>query len=191
MTISSSYSSSYSTAAMQSVSRGERPSFEDMAQELLGSLDSDSDGSISLDEFSTAMSSNSSSSETSASSIFSLIDSGGDGSISTQELAAALEASRPKPPEGAPPPPPPPSESDESSKLSEIFSALDTNQDGSISQDELMALFEQDDSQSSDEQASSTQSKTANQANAMLERLISYYSANSLASTDSSLSLSA
>lgn len=190
MTVSSNYSSSYSASTMQSV--GKRPSFEDMAQELLSSLDSDSDGSVSLDEFSVAMSSSSSGSDTSASSIFSLIDSGGDGSISTEELTAALEASRPKPPEGAPPPPPPQSgDSDESSKLSEIFSALDTNQDGSISQDELMALFEQDDSQSSDEQSAGAQKSASNQANAMLERLISYYSANSLASTDSSLSLSA
>jgi Ca2+-binding EF-hand superfamily protein len=56
-------------------------------------------------------------------------------------------------------PPPPPGGSSESSSLSEVFSTLDTNQDGTVSADELMALF-----QDSEETSSSSTSSSSNAA---------------------------
>ncbi len=203
MTVSSNYSSyaSYGSSATQMA----KPNFEEMAKELINSIDSDSSGSVDLSEFTTAMQSSSSSTEStldssSLSDIFSKIDSNGDGGMSSEEFLAALEASKPQKPSGnsemmgsMPPPPPPPSSSEESSEessTSDIFSALDTNKDGTISQDELLALLGDE---TSDTSSSSTQeqSQTRDLKDKMLQNILAHYSSNELTTSSSSLSLSA
>lgn len=206
MTVSSNYSSyaSYGSSATQMA----KPNFEEMAKELLNSIDSDKSGTVDLNEFTTAMQSSSSDSTESTqnissqiSDIFSKLDSNGDGSMSSEEFLAALEASKPQKSGGKsemmgsapPPPPPPPSSSEESSQessTSDIFSALDTNKDGTISQDELLALLEYD---TSDTSSSSTQeqNQTRDLKDKMLQNILAHYSSNELTTNSSSLSLSA
>lgn len=206
MTVSSNYSSyaSYGSSATQMA----KPNFEEMAKELINSIDSDKSGSVDLSEFTTAMQSSSSSGDATQnissqiSDIFSKIDSNGDGGMSSEEFLTALEASKPQKPSGnsemmasapPPPPPPPPSSSEESSdesSVSDVFSALDTNEDGTISQDELLALLED---KTSDTSSSSTQeqSQTRDLKDKMLQNILAYYSSNELTTSSSSLSLSA
>lgn len=202
MTVSSNYSSyaSYGSSATTMA----KPNFEEMAKELLNSIDSDASGSVDLSEFTTAMQSSSSSTEStldssSLSDIFSKIDSNSDGAMSSEEFLAALEASKPQKSKGngemmgsMPPPPPPPSSSDESSQessISDVFSALDTNKDGTISQDELLALLEDE---TSDTSSSSTQEQSqTGLKEKMLQNILAYYSSNEITRGSSSLSLSA
>jgi Ca2+-binding EF-hand superfamily protein len=222
MTVSSNYAnaySSYTSSATSSTKQTDRPSFEDLAKELLTSMDTDSSGTIDSAEFSAAAqalassssssdSSTSSSSTTNSSSItdaFNALDSNSDGSLSTDELMAALEKSKPQgkeggmpppPPDGAPPPPPPSDSSSASSSTSsssDIFSALDTNQDGSISADELAALFS-DTANSSETASTSTSTASSSQklSDIMLKNILSYYGNNtSSTGTTSLLSISA
>ncbi|MGD9969423.1 MAG: EF-hand domain-containing protein [Sulfuricurvum sp.] len=217
MTIGSNYSS-YTTSMVSSNVQKSAPDFQAMAQDILNSLDTDGNGSIDATEFTSALQSGSSQDVTStASSIFSQLDSDGSGTMSTDELMAALQASRP---EGSqkgqgmgsmpPPPPPPPSDSstsDSSSQtdVSQIFSALDTNQDGVISQDELAALFQSSGTTGSSNSSSSTASSTTTaqsnntnttdseaftkMRNQMLQQILSHYGANA-ASSDSTSTLS-
>lgn len=199
MTVSSNYSSyaSYGSSATQTA----KPNFEEMAKELLNSIDSDASGSVDLTEFTTAMQSSSSSSDSTLSDIFSKIDSNSDGAMSSEEFLAALEASKPQKPQGngemmgsmPPPPPPPPSSSEESSEessTSDVFSALDTNKDGTISQDELLALLGDETSDTSSS-SSQEQSQTRDLKDKMLQNILAYYSSNELTTSSSSLSLSA
>lgn len=209
MTVSSNYSSyaSYGSSATASTGQKTKPNFEEMAKELLSSIDSDGSGTVDLNEFTTAMQSSSSDSTESTqnissqiSDIFSKIDSNSDGAMSSEEFLAALEASKPQKPGGKdemmgqmppPPPPPPPSSSDESSSssLSDVFSSLDTNKDGTISQDELLALLE---NSQTEEESTSTQSKNGTKMkDMMLQSILSHYSSNATSSSSSSLSLSA
>lgn len=195
MTVSSNYSSyaSYGSSATQMA----KPNFEEMAKELLNSIDSDASGSVDLTEFTTAMQSSSSSSDSTLSEIFSKIDSNSDGAMSSEELMAALEASKPQKPEGngemmGSMPPPPPSSSEESSQqssISDVFSALDTNKDGTISQDELLALLGDEASDTSS--SSQEQSQTRDLKDKMLQNILAYYSSSELTTSSSSLSLSA
>lgn len=218
MTVSSNYTnaySSYSSSATSSTKQTDKPSFEDLAKELLSSMDTDNSGSIDSAEFSAAaqaLASNSSSSSSTSSSstdssssttdTFNTLDTNSDGSLSTDELMAALENSKPQgkeggmpppPPDGAPPPPPPSDSSSASSSTSsssDIFSALDTNQDGSISSDELAALFS--DTANSGETAStstSTASSSQKLSDIMLKNILSYYG-NNTSSTDTTSLLS-
>jgi len=192
-------------------------------------MDTDGNGTVDSAEFSAAAqalasnsdssSSSSSSSSTSATDIFNKLDSNEDGGLSTDEFMAALKNSKPQkgqgedggmppPPPGGMPPPPSDSsssstESTESESIDKIFSALDTNQDGSISADELAALFEKkatDSSSTSSETSTSTSSQTSastteattedafkNMRNDMLQKILSYYGSNASASNSTSL----
>ncbi|MCX6076517.1 MAG: EF-hand domain-containing protein [Campylobacterales bacterium] len=220
--------SSYSSSGVSSSSKREKPNFEDMAQQLISALDTNSNGSIDKAEFTAAaqaLASNSGSSasdsSTKAADAFSKLDTNSDGSMSSEELIAALKDMKPpEPPQGKAggmPPPPPPSDSSSSSdssttsSLSEIFSTLDTNKDGAISQDELMALFKdsKDKSNSSTSTSSdatsasstSTASTSASEADTIAKRLsqnllkqiLSSYGSNGSIGSDtkSLLSLSA
>ncbi|MCK9371821.1 MAG: EF-hand domain-containing protein [Sulfuricurvum sp.] len=219
MTVSSNYSaySSNSTSGVSSASQKGKPDFEKMAQELLNSLDTDKSGSIDKAEFSAAaqaLASSSSSSTTDSSSandIFSTLDTDSSGSMSTEEFVTALknmkppehaqgerEGGMPPPPPGGMPPPPPPSESSssESESATEIFSALDTNQDGTISSEEFMALFEEKSSESTTASTettatASTETETDDafktMRNDMLQKILSYYGSNASSSNSTSL----
>lgn len=225
MTVSSNYSaySSNSSSGVSSASQKGKPDFEKMAQELLSSLDTDKSGSIDKAEFSAAaqaLASSSSSSATGSSSatdIFSTLDTNSDGSMSTEELVASLKNM--KPPEGKgdmPPPPgampPPPSDSSSTSNnsttssSSDIIDAMDTNKDGTVSIDELLAALENlktDSSKKNNGTASATDSSTASStsqtentsqkfSDVMLKNILSYYGNNtSTASSTSLLSISA
>ncbi|WP_345991840.1 EF-hand domain-containing protein [Sulfurimonas sp. HSL-1716] len=211
MTVSSSYNaySSYSSSGVTSSAHRGKPDFEKMAQELLTSMDSDNSSSIDKTEFSAAAqalasNSNSSTSSTSsdtssASDVFDTLDTNSDGTLSTDELMAALKNMKPpKPPQGQdgdmPPPPPggmpPPNDSSSASSdtsgIDKLFSALDTNQDGSISSDELSALFgdSTDQDSSTTASASSTDNITKQISNDWLQKILSYYGNNSASSTD-------
>ena len=211
---SSAYSSYGSSSVTSSAGRG-KPNFEEMANELLSSMDSDGSGSIDKAEFSTAAQSmaSGSSSSSSVSDIFSKLDADSDGSMSSQELMSALESMKPqqesqgKVEGGMPPPPPqggmpPPSEetsSSEDSTSSDIFAALDTNEDGVISADEFQALFSKESSSAIDATSEAgtwgeqtTKDKFDSIRDDILKKVLSYYD-NSISTTnsDSLLSVSA
>lgn len=192
-------------------------------------MDTDGNGTVDSAEFSAAAqalasnsnssSSSSSSNSTSVTDIFNKLDSNGDGGLSTDEFMAALKNSKPQkgqggdggmpppPPGGMPPPPPSDSsastDSTDSNSIDKIFSALDTNQDGTVSADELAALF---DKKSTDSSSTSSQTSTSSSAqtsastteattqdafknmrNDMLQRILSYYGSNASASNSTSL----
>lgn len=199
MTVSSNYSSYAScNSGVASSAQRQKPNFEEMANEMMSTMDSDGSGGINLEEFTSAIGSSESSSSTSLSDIFSSIDTDGDGAMSSEEFMAALEASKPqhKPNEiGSQPPPPPPSNKEsasakESSSASETYSALDTNQDGTISLEELLATLNEKLDEESQTTASSDE-KFEKLKSGMLERMVSYYSSSSSNTNSSTLSLSA
>lgn len=227
MTVSSNYSnaySSYSSSATSSTKQTDKPNFEDLAKKLLSSMDTDNSGSIDKAEFSAAaqaLASNSNSTDTnststtaSATDIFNKLDTNGDGSMSTDEFMTALKNSKPpEPPQGKdggmPPPPPggmPPSESSSASSestASKTFAALDTNEDGTVSIDEILASLEKSKTDSSGKNSgttSTTDSSTASSTSQtdtssqklsdfMLKNILSYYG-NNTSSTDTTSLLS-
>jgi Ca2+-binding EF-hand superfamily protein len=91
--------------------------------DLFSKIDTDGDGSLSSDEFSSFVESIGGSAED-ASQLYSAIDGNGDGQVSEDELASAL------PP---PPPPPPPTEQ----AAVDLITSIDTDSDGTLSEDEL------------------------------------------------------
>lgn len=213
MTVNSNSSaySSYSSSGVSSSSQRVKPDFEKMAQELLTSMDTDNNGSIDKTEFSTAVQAldSSSSSSKSANDIFNTLDANSDGSMSSEELMTALKNTKPPEPpqgkgqhqEGGMPPPPPPNDSSSSSSgsssLSKIFSSLDTNKDGTISADELMALFNDSKSKSGDTtstsatSASQTDTSTNQLSKNLLKQILASYGNNTSTNATSQLSLSA
>lgn len=195
MTVSSNYSSyaSYSNSSAASAQQMQKPNFEELANEIMSSLDSDGNGSINLDEFSSALESSSSSSTSSLSDIFSSIDTDGNGAMSSEEFMTALEASKPQHEAkgmGSMPPPPPQSSEQESSDTNS-YSSLDTNQDGTISLEELLATLNEKSQEELQSTASSGDNAFENMKNGMLEKMLSYYSSDSSYTTSSTLSLSA
>lgn len=215
MTVNSNYSaySSYGSSSVTSSSQRGKPNFEEMANELIKSMDSDGSGSIDKAEFSAAAQASGSDSSSTLESVFATLDSDSDGSMSSQELMDALENMKPPqdgnkthegmpPPSAGMPPPPPPSDeegSSEDSTSSDIFAALDVNEDGVISADEFNALFTKESSsksESSSDSTASTEQTTKDKFESIrddiLKKVLSYYS-NSISTTnsDSSLNLSA
>lgn len=191
MNVNTSYQSyaSYSQMPMQR----REPDFETMVADLMETFDTDADGAVSQAEF-TAVAEVNGMQSSDIESAFSAMDGSGDLSLSSEELLSALQNARPSQASQMPPPPPPPPRQEESEQSSEeLFSALDTDSDGVISQSEFAVLFETQSSAATSEQASA-QSDTADDEAAtlqsrLLERLLSYYaSANT---TTSTLSLSA
>jgi Ca2+-binding EF-hand superfamily protein len=215
--------SSYSSSGTSSSRQADKPNFEDMAKQLLSSMDSDRSGSIDSAEFSAAaqaLASNSSSSTTSNSSsnndTFKTLDTNSDGSLSTDEFMTALKNMKPPessqgqdgsmspPPGGMPPPSNSASESSDTSS-SEIFDAMDTNQDGTVSIDELLSALgnSKTDSSTKNGTSSTTDSSTASStaqsdtssqklSDTMLKNILSYYGNNATSTdTTSLLSISA
>lgn len=193
MTVNSNYNaySSYGSSSVNaSMPRG-KSNFEEMANELLSSMDSDANGSIDKAEFSAAVSASQSEDSASSDDIFSLLDTDGSGSMSSEELISALKNMKP---EGAPPPPPPPPPKEEStssqdSSSSEIFAALDTNEDGVVSADELQALFADNTSSETDDSSKSEENMLANMKKNLFDKVLSYYS-NSISTTNTTSLLS-
>jgi Ca2+-binding EF-hand superfamily protein len=111
----------------------------DLAEQLLGSLDTDGDGAISSDELATGLTSAGSSAD--GSQVFDALDTNEDGTVSLEELTASLQPQQP--PVG---PPPAQTASTDSADSATLFSALDTDSDDSISAGELSAALSQSDS---------------------------------------------
>lgn len=123
-------------------------------------------------------------------SAFEAIDSDGDGSVSESELGSFMQAMGPPPP---PPPPPAEASSDASSSdtsstdtsstssssgsssaASKAFDAMDTNQDGSVSEAELEAYLAKasGSTQSSDATSDTSSSSSSNGFSALLQQLL-------------------
>lgn len=200
MTVNSNYNaySSYGSSIVNtsSMQRG-KPNFEEMANELLASMDSDGNGTIDKAEFSAAAQSMASQSDDTSEldDIFASLDTDSDGSMSSEELISALKNMKPHegmppPPPGGMPPPPPSDEgtSSQESESSEVFAALDTNEDGVISAEEFQALFEDDSSSEADETNSD---KLENMKKDFFNKMLSYYSNGASTNTTSLLSVSA
>jgi Ca2+-binding EF-hand superfamily protein len=119
-----------------------------MRQRFFNKLDSNGDGSIDKTEFADVFNGTSG---TSADDIFSKLDANGDGSISKDELSAAMDKVDENMKKNPPPPPmgmmggngpsdaTSSSNSTDENKNTQIFNSLDTNGDGYISLDELLA----------------------------------------------------
>lgn len=156
-------------------------------EELFSKLDGDGSGGLSASELQSfvdkmssdtrgallttqeaSTSSTSSTSATSAEDLLTAMDGDGDGSISQSELDAYMKASAPA---GGPPPPPPPDDRIGSTAgtdpSSTVFSAIDADGDGSVSQTELadfLAAMKPDTSTSATDDAATTADGTATAA---------------------------
>lgn len=106
------------------------------ASEMFSKMDADGDGALSEEEFTAARPSDVTA-EMSAN-LYSSFDTDSSGSLTESEYTTATN--------DMPPPPPPPSDSSSSSSSdsSTSFDALDTNQDGTISAEELAAARPED-----------------------------------------------
>jgi Ca2+-binding EF-hand superfamily protein len=146
--------------------RMQRPDPAQMVDSLFSKIDTKNQGYIDKQELSATLNANNSASATGqanssrADQLFSKLDSSGDGQVSKQELADGLnktgaihgyhrgpEGSQGPAQAGAAPPPPgaaggadnDSSSSSTDSSASKVFAAADTNQDGSVSFQELVA----------------------------------------------------
>jgi len=115
--------------------------------ELFSMMDTDSNGSVSKEEFLAAKPDHVS--EDQASALFDSIDTEGTGSITSEQFANSMPAGGPGHMAGAGAPPPPPPGGGSGGDSEETYDALDTNQDGKVSIDELMAAMS-DDAEESD-----------------------------------------
>ena len=191
--------------------------FEAIADEMLSTMDSDSDGSISSEEFSDTVMANSELSSEEVETFFKQLDSDASGTMSSQELVSALETmAKESGPAGAgampPPPPPPPSDAAQSSdeeSIEELFATLDSDNDDSISQSELMSALDTDASQtisqeeletfvstattqtqSSIEEAQETSTQESQEETALYDEMIQRLISNYVKSYEESLSSS-
>jgi len=193
--------------------------FEAIADEMLSTMDSDSDGSISSEEFSDTVMANSELSSEEVETFFKQLDSDASGTMSSQELVSALETmAKESGPAGVgamppPPPPPPPSDaaqsSDEEESIEELFATLDSDNDDSISQSELMSALDTDASQtisqeeletfvstattqtqSSIEEAQETSTQESQEETALYDEMIQRLISNYVKSYEESLSSS-
>lgn len=212
------YNSMYNTGTSDD-SSSRSSEFADL---LMSSLDSDSNGSIDVTEFSEAALSLSSSStdEDAINEAFSLLDDNDDGSISLDELTSYMTSglqNEQTMAAGTPPPPPPPPPSDEDDSgytqdelsalardassvdatlaslfetLSENFDAADTNEDGKVSSAEAMQY--QEDTSTASKLASTDETSTistdaqnvqASFADSLLQQIIAQYTSQNTISS--------
>jgi Ca2+-binding EF-hand superfamily protein len=127
-----------------SQSQGTSSSGSDPVSQAFSSLDTDGDGSISQSELETAIT-NAGGTAGEADTVYSALGGTSDSGISQASFASAAQAGAPN---GPPPGGPPPGghhhhhhSGSASSSASSIFNALDTNQDGSVSADELSSAL--------------------------------------------------
>jgi len=139
-------------------------SSSDLKDKVFKNGDQNGDGSISKDELSKLLS-NSSQSNTTVDDLMSALDTDNDGSISKSESDAAIDKAGQQRHAQGPPPPPPPADSSSSSSdktsSNQIFDALDTNEDGTVSVSELLAALSSNDGSSSDNSSSDTSSSSS------------------------------
>jgi Ca2+-binding EF-hand superfamily protein len=125
------------------------PSSTDIANKVIGAVDTDGDGQLSLDEIEKALGSDTTSGTDAASQAFAKLDANGDGKISADELSSALDAKK---------------ATDASSTggaggvhhhrhahhassadlAQQIFGQADANGDGALSADEISSALGQD-----------------------------------------------
>lgn len=133
----------------------EESTSETITDDSLSAYDTDGDGSISKDEYESMISELGIKNALSADELYAQYDTNEDGELSTDEIEAAHSQTQPlMPPPPMGPPPKEDSEDDTSSiaavstdnasetTADEVFSAYDTNQDGSIDADEFAAMWE-------------------------------------------------
>lgn len=116
---------------MQTGTGGQSGSGNDPSKDVFSLIDSDGDGKLSQSEFVSARPD--SMDESTATALFKKIDSEGTGSISQDQFAQMMR-------EAGPPPGPPPggmAGGKNDSKLDQLFSSLDADGDGTISQSEM------------------------------------------------------
>ena len=135
-------SSQFASDTLSSLLSAQTSPSSDLASKLIGSLDTDGDGSLSQDEVANAVGASS----TDISSKFAKLDSNGDGKLSQGELSSALDSavnSAGGPPQGGPPPGVHHGHHHHGGmakqEASDLVSQLDTNGDGTVSLDELNA----------------------------------------------------
>jgi Ca2+-binding EF-hand superfamily protein len=133
-------------SAVVSMQMEEAPSTSDIASSLIDGLDTDGDGEVSAEEVAAAFST--AGLDTSGvEDAIGQIDTDANGALSADELTTAIssdmEAHRPNgPPPGGPPPGGKPPSADEAA--SSILSAFDTDEDSSLSMDEILSAIGQD-----------------------------------------------
>lgn len=122
----------------------------------ISSIDADSDGTISADEYDEMIAQMGIGNALSAEDFFTQYDANGDGEISQDEMPEPGSAV------GRRMPPPPPSESTaETTKASdELFSQYDTNEDGVLSSEEFSAMLSELDSTESESTAGNGKGST-------------------------------
>nr|WP_245307363.1 EF-hand domain-containing protein [Rhizobium altiplani] len=119
----------------QTTSGGDQSSADTGQDDLVASMDTDGDGQVSIAEFVAARPSDVS--EDQATNLFNSFDTEASGSLTVDQLQEAM--SRNAPPMGAGPPPPPSSSSSSDDSSSDLFTSLDTDGDGVVSQEEFVA----------------------------------------------------
>ena len=139
-------------------------SSSDMKEQVFSTADQNGDGGISKDELSQLLE-NSSQNSTDVTAVFDALDTNKDGSISKSESDAAVDKAGQQMQAQGPPPPRPPADSSSSSSDStsttQIFDAMDTNEDGTVSASELFAALANKDSSSSDSSSSDNSSSSS------------------------------
>ncbi|GGZ27178.1 EF-hand domain-containing protein [Asticcacaulis endophyticus] len=136
-----------------------------MHSKLFSSIDADGDGKMTLEELESSQATSksgktqSSSASASAADRFSVMDTDGDGSVtedeglafftssmSSETMGGMLQAQEAGQQEGTRPSGPPPAGGGGGGQAPQTFDELDTNQDGTVSLDEMLASSESEDS---------------------------------------------
>jgi Ca2+-binding EF-hand superfamily protein len=146
MQVSNSYSSAWSQMQnyQNTSTNAQQSRSQKLSDEMFSTLDTDSSGLVDESEFTSLIEELTNAGSEDIASAFANIDSDSDGSITQSELASAIESSMPPPPMmgGMPPPMQSTSEEDDSTSEDDIFAQFDTNGDGTVSQEELLAGLE-------------------------------------------------
>ena len=125
----------------------EAPSASDVASDLIDALDTDGDGEVSAEEISAAFSS-AGLDDSNVASALSEIDTDANGALSADELTTAIssdmEAHGPKGPSSGGPPPGGGGGMSADETASSILDAFDTDDDDSLSMDEILSALGQD-----------------------------------------------
>lgn len=135
------------------------PTASDIASQLISDTDTDGDGSLSLDEIKSKLSS----SDDGLTTRFDALDSDSDGSLSADELSSALEARKPK----GPPPGRPQGDGGGAQGISmadlasKLISDLDSDEDGALGLDEIKSALSGKDDKAEAAQASDDSLNTA------------------------------